>query len=100
MIYDLDMNPLTTLTFAMESDQVLTAQIKVKCLSGYRLYCDTIAGMIVEGKHSLSGVWVNLESSETDLTAWAPGVETFDVRLTAGTETSSVTRRFKLRVTL
>lgn len=85
LIFDTSGNPLTAISLYFEPDEVKTLPIVVLCLGGYKLFSDVVANMTVEARFAGVGSYINLETSQIDLTAYDGLYKDIDLRLTAGT---------------
>lgn len=83
MFWDLDDREIMQFRFPIESGATKTMQLKTDCESGKTLLCSSVPNLLVEGKHTSSGTWINLETTGIDLTTWDGTIETFDIRFTA-----------------
>lgn len=99
MIYDLDGNELYAAQLTMREQNSSVLHISIECRSGYKLKSETAANLGVEARRLGDSVWTNLESSEIDVSAYAGTRQTFEIKLTAGNETSIVRNAFSLKLT-
>lgn len=98
MIYDIDDNPIAGFNYPMSSGQVVPFQIRADCQAGLRLFSDVVGDLTVEGRLAGVGSYVNLETSDISLGAYAGTRQNFDIRITAGTVVTLVRRTFKIKV--
>ncbi len=89
MLYDIDDNPLSSAFLTIPRNGVRFIQMKVDCRTGLSLLCEPVDNLLVEAKHSASGVYINLETASILLTPWANTRQTFDFRLTASNVTNT-----------
>jgi hypothetical protein len=98
MLYDVNNNPITHISFSMRPGDVTDLIFQIDCEAGKEFHCDVVGDLVVEAKHYLSGTWINIETSTIDLETWVGTRQTFNCRITAG-EVGEITRRqFNLRI--
>jgi hypothetical protein len=97
MIYDTDGNRIlsTALDVRSGEDEIIT--LKIDCLTGWQLSGEAVADVAVEARHQ-GDAYVNIETTPISLTPWNGTLQTFEIRLTAGTITTALTRSFTLSV--
>lgn len=97
MIYS-DSIQTDELAVSLTSTLAKTFTIEIDCFDGQFLSGEAVADAAIEARHGTGGAYTNIETTPIDLSAYAGSLETFQVRMTAGTITSHLTRAFRLRV--
>src|SRR6478672_3851398 len=97
-IYDTDDNVIYSSEFALRSGEQATATIHIDCVSGFQLSGEAVADVTVEARHGSAGGYTDIETTPIDLGTWDGTSQTFEIRFTAGTITTPLTRAFQLRV--
>jgi hypothetical protein len=59
--------------------------IRFECRDGYFLTAIADVGVTVEGRHYGDSAWIDIVASPIDVSAYAPGTEDFEIRLTPAT---------------
>jgi|GEM_PF-4573093 len=98
MIYDLNGNPISSFTTAIDSGAVQVYTIRIDCRTGYSLFADAVASLTVEAKRTADADYTDIEASPIDLSAWDGTTQEFQVRLTAASVSAVTRRAFSLRV--
>ena len=98
MIYDIDSNPLPSYLMNLDAGSVYVFTIRINCRTGVYLRSESVSDLLVEGKKSTDSVWVNLETTPIDLSAYSDTFQNYDIRLTAGAVSDPVTKNFKIYV--
>lgn len=96
MIYDIDDNPLPSYLMNLASSGVSQFPIKVNCRTGLYLRSQTVSDILVEGRKLGDVSWINLETTGIDLSADDGTRQTYEVRLTAGSISTRLTKNFKI----
>lgn len=94
MIFDLDNNPITAGSVSVEASGDCILTIRIDCRAGFALRADAGDHLTIEARKSGDSVWINLQSSEIDLSAYTGNRIEFEIRLSAdastGIESASV----------
>lgn len=98
MIYDTQDNPLTAASLSVTASQTQIFTIRVECRSGYFLRSETAADLTVEARRVGDAAWIDLETSQIDLSAWNATRQNFELRLTAANLPQIAIKNFSLKV--
>jgi len=95
-ILDIEGNPIGSLSLHLESAEVATAQIQIRCIAGKFLRCDPVDDALIEAKLSTDTLYVNIETTPIDLTPFDTLNKIFDLRFTASSVLLRVFHDFKV----
>lgn len=84
-----------------ESGEVLVFTVPILCTAGYTLRVEqgSVSNVLIEARH-VGDSFVNIETTELDLTPWDGTTEDFEIRITVGTISSHVRVQFDVNVDL
>jgi hypothetical protein len=98
MIYNSSAVPINNVALSLESGQNRIYTILIDCYSGHTLSAEIVGDVVIEARQGTAGAWTDIETTPISLTSYNGTRETFQFRVTSGTNTSHLVRSWRFRV--